>query len=46
MVSFKALLKALYRLNMIKCEKVGMIDAKDFNSIDYKRKKKVIKIVL
>ncbi len=44
MVSFaKALLKALYRLNMIKCEKVGMIDAKDFNSIDYKRKKKVIK---
>lgn len=43
-VSFtKALLKVLYRLKMIKCEKVGMIDAKDFNTIDYKRKKKVIK---
>lgn len=43
-VSFaKALLKALYKLDMIKCKKVGMIDGKDLNEIDFKQKKKVIK---
>ena len=43
-VSFaKALLKVLYKLDMIKCKKVGMIDAKDLNGIDFKQKKKVIK---
>lgn len=43
-VSFtKALLKALYKLDMIKCKKVGMIDGKDLNVIDFKQKKKVIK---